>query len=140
MCADFTWTSSQTITFDPGEIYIRNIVNIVDDEAIESTESFTISLTNPQPPDAVLSLGSTTIIIINNDFRKFLFCLPLKTYVYMCGPSTAHIRFEQERYTTSEAAGSIDVCITVLTGPVIDSLTVTIEIMPSSATGKQKLT
>ena len=53
---------------------------------------------------------------------------------------TAHIRFEQGLYTTSEAAGSIDVCIIVLTGPVIDSLTVAIEIMPSSATGKQTLT
>ena len=141
MCADFTWTSSQTITFDPGEKYIRNIVNIVNDEAIESTESLTISLTNPQPPDAVLSLGSTTIIIINDDFRKFLFCFTTFAIenLCMCAPSTAHIRFEQERYTTSEAAGSIDVCITVLTGPVIDSLTVAIEMMPSSATGKQKL-
>ena len=101
----------------------------MDDEAIEHTESLTISLTNPQPPDAVLSLGSTTIIIINDDFRKFLFCFTtfaIET-LCMCAPSTAHIRFEQERYTTSEAAGSIDVCITVLTGPVIDSLTVAIE-------------
>ena len=112
----------------------------MDDEAIETTESLTISLTNPQPPDAVLSLGSITIIIINDDFRKFLFFFKISAILCVCVLPTAHISFEQEQYTTSEAAGSIDVCITVLTGPVIDSLTVAIEMMPSSATGKQKFT
>ena len=73
--SDYMWTSSRTLTVEPGVTEIYNTLNIVNDEAIESTESFTISLTNPQPPDAVLSLGSTTIIIINDDFRNFLFCL-----------------------------------------------------------------
>ena len=68
--SDYMWTSSRTLTVEPGVTEIYNTLNIVDDEAIESTESLTISLTNPQPPDAVLSLGSITIIIINNDFRK----------------------------------------------------------------------
>ena len=49
----------------------------------------------------------------------------------------AHIGFEQARYTTSEAEGSVTICISVLTGPVIESLTVTIHVGSSSATGKQ---
>ena len=49
----------------------------------------------------------------------------------------AHIGFEQARYTTSEAEGSVTICISVLTGPVIESLTVTIHVGSNSATGKQ---
>ena len=90
--SDYMWTSSRTLTVEPGVTEIYNTLNIVNDEAIESTESLTISLTNPQPPDAVLSLGSITIIIINNDFRKLCFVsqtLPLKPCV--CVPHLQHI-------------------------------------------------
>ena len=87
--SDYMWTSSRTLTVEPGVTEIYNTLNIVDDEAIESTESLTISLTNPQPPDAVLSLGSITIIIINDDFRKLCFTLPLKPCV--CVPHLQHI-------------------------------------------------
>ena len=44
---------------------------MVDDTVIEGQEALTISLTNPQPPDAVALLGSATIIITNDDFREF---------------------------------------------------------------------
>ena len=49
----------------------------------------------------------------------------------------AHIGFEQARYTTSEAEGSVTICISVLTGPVIESITITVHVGSSSATGKQ---
>ena len=44
---------------------------MVDDTVIEGQETLTISLTNPQPPDAMALLDSTTIIITNDDFREF---------------------------------------------------------------------
>ena len=52
--------------------------------------------------------------------------------------TAAHISFEEELYATSEAEGSVivNVCVSVLTGPVIESLTVNVDLMSSSATGK----
>jgi hypothetical protein len=112
---DFVWGDSRTLRFGPGGTREYNaILQVVDDTVIEGQETLTITLTNPQPPDAVALLGLTTIIITNDDFP--------------------HIGFEQARYTTSEAEGSVTICIIVLTGPVIDSLTVTIHVNSSSAT------
>ena len=48
----------------------------------------------------------------------------------------AHIGFEQALYTVSEMEGSIDACVNVLTGPVIDSLIVSVQVMSSSASGE----
>ena len=59
------------MSFNSGKSQYDIIFHIIDDDVIESTEIFTISLTNPNPPDAVAALGSTRITIINNDFRKF---------------------------------------------------------------------
>ncbi|CAI8045944.1 hypothetical protein GBAR_LOCUS25393 [Geodia barretti] len=112
---DFVWGDSRTLRFGPGGTRESNaILQVVDDTVIEGQETLTISLTNPQPPDAVALLGSTTIIITNDDFP--------------------HIGFEQARYTTSEAEGSVTICISVLTGPVIESLTITVHVGSSSAT------
>ena len=57
--------------FGPGRTQEHNaILQVVNDTVIEGQETLTISLTNPQPPDAVALLGSTTIIITNDDFRE----------------------------------------------------------------------
>ena len=48
------------------------VVKIVNDEDIESTESFTLTLYNPQPfGKVVLGKNSLTIIILDDDLRKF---------------------------------------------------------------------
>ena len=58
--------------FGPGGIREHSIIlHVVDDTVIEGQETLTISLTNPQPPDAMALLDSTTIIITNDDFREF---------------------------------------------------------------------
>ena len=70
--SDFVWSTPQaTMSFNSGKSQYDIIFHIIDDDVIESTENLAISLTNPNPPDAVARLGSTTITIINNDFRKF---------------------------------------------------------------------
>ena len=48
----------------------------------------------------------------------------------------AHIRFEQTLYTASEMEGSINICISVHTGPVIDRLSIQINVQSDSAQGK----
>ena len=49
---------------------------------------------------------------------------------------TAHIGFEQTLYTASEMEGSINICISVSTGPVIDKLSIQINVQPNSTQGK----
>ena len=44
------------------------VLTIVDDREIENTEIINIALANPQPPDAVLELGTASITII----REFI--------------------------------------------------------------------
>ena len=63
--------SKSTLRFNSAKTQDNIVVEIIDDDVIESTENFAISLTNPNPPDAVARLGSTRITIINNDYRKF---------------------------------------------------------------------
>ena len=70
MVSDFVWVRS-TLRFNSAKTQDNIIVQIIDDDVIESTENFAISLTNPNPSDAVAALGSTRITIINDDFRKF---------------------------------------------------------------------
>ena len=50
---------------------------------------------------------------------------------------TAVITFEETDYVTSEMDGSVDVCVTVLNGILVNSLTVNIDLLPSTALGKQ---
>ena len=71
--SDFVLASSQRLRFDPeGAQELSIVLSVVDDSVIEGQETLFVSLTNPQPPDAVEVLGSTTIIITNNDFRELL--------------------------------------------------------------------
>ena len=46
------------------------------------------------------------------------------------------ITFEVTDYVTSEMDGSVDVCVTVLNGVLVSSLTVNIDLLPSTAIGK----
>ena len=48
----------------------------------------------------------------------------------------AHIGFEQTLYTTSEMEGSISICISVRTDPVIDRLSIQINVGSNSTQGK----
>ena len=45
------------------------------------------------------------------------------------------IRFEETEYVTSEMDGSVDVCVTVLNGVLVNNLTVNIDLLPSTAIG-----
>ena len=48
--------------------------------------------------------------------------------------------FEESVYNTSEAQNSVEVCVLVSNGrPLVDNLTININLLPSSATGKPKL-
>ena len=47
------------------------------------------------------------------------------------------IGFEQPDYRTSEMVGSVDVCVTVRNGILTFNLSVLIDLLPSTATGKQ---
>ena len=68
--SDFVWGGSHSLTFSPGMTQINRTVSIVNDDIIEKEESVIITFTNPQPPESVLSLGSTTITIVNDDLRE----------------------------------------------------------------------
>ena len=70
---DFVRTGSYLLSFNSEKAREDITISIVNDTVIESTELLIVSLTNPQPPEAVLALGSATIIIINDDFRKSLY-------------------------------------------------------------------
>ena len=71
--SDYIWSGSKTLRFDAGGSQELSVtLSIVDNIEIERQETLIISLTNPQPSDAVEVLGSTTVIITNNDFRMLL--------------------------------------------------------------------
>ena len=123
--------------YQGGPQQYNNIIKIADDTVIEGTELLTVSLTNPQPPDAVATLGSTTIIINNNDFRELL--RNSSTFLILFSVIAAHVGFEQTQYTTSEAKGNVKICISVHTGPLIESLTVKMHVRSSSAKGNRSL-
>ena len=50
-------------------------------------------------------------------------------------PLEAMIRFEEDEYVTSESDGSVDVCVTASNGNVVSDLTVSIDLLPSTAIG-----
>ena len=52
-----------------------------------------------------------------------------------CSAFVAHIGFEQTQYTSLEAEGSVNICISVYTGPLIESLIVKVDVRSGSATG-----
>ena len=64
--SDFIFTAPLTQIFTSEGTW-ELVFSIVNDSIIEGTESFTVSLTNPQPPDAVLALDSSTIFILDNN-------------------------------------------------------------------------
>ena len=47
------------------------------------------------------------------------------------------IGFEQVNYLTSETEGSVDVCVTVRNGILTFNLSILIDLLPSTAAGKQ---
>lgn len=73
LSSDFIRTGSYLLCFNSEKARENITISIVNDTVIESTELLMVSLTNPQPPEAVLTLGSATIIIINDDFRRVLY-------------------------------------------------------------------
>jgi hypothetical protein len=109
---DYVRTGLSALVFN--ETGTQNIlVNIVNDSVIEDSESFTIILSNPQPDNVVLDPDIIIIIIVDNDEPV--------------------IRFEETDYVTSEMDGSVDICVTVLNGILVNNLTVNIDLLPSTA-------
>ena len=49
------------------------------------------------------------------------------------------ITFEETEYITSEMDGSVDICVAVLNGILVNNLTVNIDLLPSTAVGKHYL-
>ena len=68
---DYVWAGSHTLKFISSKTWENIVISIVNDTVIEGTESLIISLTDPQPPDAIHTAGTTTIIITNDDFREY---------------------------------------------------------------------
>jgi acetyl esterase/lipase len=87
--ADF-YTSPQPLFFGPGETSKKFFVDIINDSAVESDESFTVQLSAPS--NATLSTSTATVTIVDDDQA----------------PSTASsIGFDPVVYTVSESGGTI---------------------------------
>lgn len=70
--SDFDAISNQIIEFKPGESLIKQVtINIADDEAVESTEKFSITLSPGNAKVAIGTYANATISIIDND-RKYI--------------------------------------------------------------------
>lgn len=64
---------TQTVTFNPGDTLVVATININDDLLQENTETFELSLSNPQPFGTIGSQASTAIgNIIDNDSKAYL--------------------------------------------------------------------
>ncbi|XP_028394545.1 uncharacterized protein LOC114518753 [Dendronephthya gigantea] len=66
--SDFAAISNQIIEFKPGESLIKQVpVNIADDEVVESTETFSVTLSTQNAKVAIGTYGTATVSIIDND-------------------------------------------------------------------------
>ncbi|HXJ75266.1 MAG TPA: Calx-beta domain-containing protein, partial [Candidatus Dormibacteraeota bacterium] len=83
---------SGTLTFLPGQTVQTFTVPIINDNNIEPSETFTIVLSN-LVGTAALSIPTTTVTIVDNDFQ------------------VGNLVFSSETYSVLESAGSVDVTI-----------------------------
>lgn len=91
---DFVSTS-QTVTFNPGESLKTVYVQIVDDVQTETTETVVMRLNNPSNGVALGSPTSSTIFITDDDFAQF-----------------NNVQFSALSTTVAETAGKITVTVT----------------------------
>ncbi|MGI8819956.1 MAG: Calx-beta domain-containing protein [Chthoniobacterales bacterium] len=91
--ADYVGTSG-TLTFGPGETQKTITVQILDDNLIESTENFFISLSNPGPGAGLGAASTATVDIADDD------------------SPTASIGFSAASYNVDEGAGFANLTVT----------------------------
>jgi hypothetical protein len=91
--ADFV-SASGTVTFGPGETRRTITVQILDDNLIESTENFSVVLSNPGPGASLGTASSATIDIADDD------------------SPTASIGFSAPSYDVDEGAGFANLTVT----------------------------
>ncbi|XP_072041040.1 extracellular matrix organizing protein FRAS1-like [Amphiura filiformis] len=64
---DFTHSNPTTLTFAPGQSVVNIYVDITDDNRYESTESFQISISDPQPEGSDIIIATTTVSILDDE-------------------------------------------------------------------------
>ncbi|XP_072041819.1 extracellular matrix organizing protein FRAS1-like [Amphiura filiformis] len=64
---DFTHFNPTTLTFAPGQSVVNIYVFITNDNEYESTESFQISISDPQPEGSDIIIATTTVSILDDE-------------------------------------------------------------------------
>jgi hypothetical protein len=90
---------SQTLTFAPGESVKTFNVPLIDDQLYEDDETFTLTLSDPSPGDAVEAPSAYNVVIRSEE-------------VY-------HFEFSAARYDVSEAAGRVTVTVNLVGEPAL---------------------
>ena len=106
-------SASKQVVFAPGAISANISVSITDDNLVESNESFSVKLSNPENADLGV-LNTASVTIVDND-------------------GSAIVQFENSSYTVSEGVGTAVLTLT-LNNPSAVPVTVTYNTSNNTAT------
>ena len=67
--ADFDPSTSE-LSFTPGSVILCSQFDIIDDDVVEPTESFTVSLSVPGAEAVVGALSMATVVILDDDGKS----------------------------------------------------------------------
>ena len=136
--------TKQNVLFPPTVDRIAFVFSLNPDLAVEGTETFraTSAQVTPsgdfpvfQTPGGVTAFATTLIHILDND-GKYQLCMYryYTTCNYFC-PTELKVGFEELNYTVSESAGTVEVCVIVISPPPTADLDVTVTLSPSTIDG-----
>jgi len=120
---DFTSISSDK-TFPSGSISNTTLcvnISILEDTLLEDNETFTLTLTASDPH--VLLANNVTSITIVDAGKVVVISVSATEYIvingqYDDGPIDVSVGFSSNEFTTSEADGSVEVCVSVTGGRI----------------------
>ena len=136
--------TKQNRLFAPADDRIAFVFSLNTDLAVEGTEAFraTSAQVTPsgdfpvfQSPGGVTAFANTLIHILDND-GKYQLCMYRyhTTCNYFC-PTELKVGFEELNYTVSESAGTVEVCVIVISPQPTADLDVAVGVSPSTIDG-----